>query len=842
MASVKVPQGDAVRGAKISADHFGVNYLSTKDEAAGGGALPAYANAVDDLAGSGRITVRFPGGGVAEGLGEPGAYTVLDDGAVTPGTKTYEFLRDAAAHGWAVQIVLPTWRFLDPDTLTVDTGTAAAEVDLYARTLFGAADELGVTIAGFEIGNEFDLLAEQTNGSAWLDGDATQAYSEAYAEIAAAMVAALDARIDASGFGGDEAPWIGVQALWSWVPENWRKSTEFRDAMEAAFDGAGVTAAVDAIIAHVYPWLELEANPLDWLTADTEIADNLAALDAVFGGGLDWVASEWQVSFGSGDAIELLKARYDGIKQLEPVVALFSQMVTAGFDTMNLWPVRNGAFTALETLEGDEKPMSYMFDMMSDQLVGTRVLDLNGRAAGTMWEVGDDIHVYGFGNSDRTVLYLGSRSDTGQVLDLDLSAYRGDGRAPTVAVTRIFVDDPDAKGYAQGSQVETAEYSYGWFQDHAAEVLEFSPYEMIALEVVHDAGAGERERGTAGRDFLYGSTGGDVLNGLAGDDRIHGRLGADRLIGGAGDDRISGGAQSDRIEAGDGDDTVVGGAGQDLVDLGAGADLFRDDGQGAYYGNDVIDGGAGDDRIEIGNGDDVVTGGTGADVFVFGRVSTQVGENRITDFTPGEDALEIADARFSTLEDLVARFAVYSDGTDTVVKLDNMGWVTLDGIDGRAIDGVQDAPDRIVVRGSKAADSLLGGTPFDARMKGRSGADDLYGRDGDDVLKGGAGADWLYGGAGDDRLVDGGGKDVLIGGDGADVFRLKADGKTDRIRDFEPGTDCIDLSRTGAAGMRDLDIVDRGAHRTEIWVDDERILVQVADGTDHAFGAGDFLF
>lgn len=842
MASAKVPHGETVRGGKIVAEHFGVNFISVKDEAEGGGALPAYANAVNDLAGSGKVTVRFPGGGVAEDQVNPDAYTVLDDGAVRPGTPTYDFLLDAAANGWAVQIVLPTWRYLDRDTMQVDTGAAAAEVGRYARTLFEMADELGVTIEGFEIGNEFDLLAEKTNGSAWLDGDETQAFSLAYAEIAATVAATLDDRIDAAGFGGAQAPWVGVQALWSWVPENWRKPSDFRDAMAAAFAEAGATDAVDALITHVYPWLELEANPRDWLEGDTEIVDNLAALDAVFGGGLDWVASEWEVSFGSGDAIELLKDRYDGIKQLEPVMSLFSQMVTAGFDHMNIWPVRNGAFTALETLEGAEKPLSYLFDMMSDQLVGTRVLDLNGSAAGTMWEVGDQVHVYGFEGETRTVLYFGSRSGEAQALDVNLAAYRGDGAPPTVAVSRVYVDDPDAKGYLQGTHVETAAYSYDWFQNNAAEVLTFSPYEMIAVELVHAADAGERETGTAGNDFLFGSSGADRLVGAQGDDLIHGRLGADRLIGGRGDDSIHGGGQGDYILAGAGNDFADGGAGRDFVDLGDGADVFVDDAQGSYFGSDVIDGGAGADRIEIGGGDDVVTGGAGADCFVFGTVSTQIGEDTITDFTLGEDRLEISGTAFATLEALVAEFDAYSDGLDTVLKLDGLGWITLEGIDATAIAGVAGMPELVVVQGSRKADSNLGGTPFNAKLVGRGGADELYGRAGDDILHGGRGRDWMYGGAGDDRLVDGAGKDVMIGGDGADIFRMKDDGQTDRIRDFEQGLDSIDLSCTSADRLRDLDITVADESWIRVSTGDDLLLVHVDDTAGFAFTADDFLF
>jgi Ca2+-binding RTX toxin-like protein len=66
-----------------------------------------------------------------------------------------------------------------------------------------------------------------------------------------------------------------------------------------------------------------------------------------------------------------------------------------------------------------------------------------------------------------------------------------------------------------------------------------------------------------------------------------------------------------------------------------------------------------------------------------------------------------------------------------------------------------------------------------------------------DLLWGGAGADSLSGGAGDDILFDGAGADVMRGGPGADVFVLAADGALDRILDFEPGIDRLDLSRWG---------------------------------------------
>ena len=63
-----------------------------------------------------------------------------------------------------------------------------------------------------------------------------------------------------------------------------------------------------------------------------------------------------------------------------------------------------------------------------------------------------------------------------------------------------------------------------------------------------------------------------------------------------------------------------------------------------------------------------------------------------------------------------------------------------------------------------------------------------------DLLIGGAGADVLRGQGGSDILIDGLGADTLIGGPGADIFVLVSDGETDRIEDFQPRIDRLDLS------------------------------------------------
>ncbi|WP_371060850.1 hypothetical protein [Rhodosalinus sp. 5P4] len=70
----------------------------------------------------------------------------------------------------------------------------------------------------------------------------------------------------------------------------------------------------------------------------------------------------------------------------------------------------------------------------------------------------------------------------------------------------------------------------------------------------------------------------------------------------------------------------------------------------------------------------------------------------------------------------------------------------------------------------------------------------LAGGDGDDLLAGGSGDDRLSGGAGRDILMDGPGDDTLLGGPGADVFVMAWDDAPDRIEDYDPAEDRIDLS------------------------------------------------
>jgi uncharacterized delta-60 repeat protein len=90
------------------------------------------------------------------------------------------------------------------------------------------------------------------------------------------------------------------------------------------------------------------------------------------------------------------------------------------------------------------------------------------------------------------------------------------------------------------------------------------------------------------------------------------------------------------------------------------------------------------------------------------------------------------------------------------------------------------------------------------------GVNHLEGSSGRNLLIGGKAAETINGRGGDDLIDGGGGRDILTGGTGADVFRFSSiegsyrtasENGADRIRDFDPSHDLIDLSALGFSGL-----------------------------------------
>lgn len=207
-------------------------------------------------------------------------------------------------------------------------------------------------------------------------------------------------------------------------------------------------------------------------------------------------------------------------------------------------------------------------------------------------------------------------------------------------------------------------------------------------DTIRGGGGDDSLDGGNSRDLLLGGAGNDTLTGGAdfGWDSMWGDEGHDVLRGGDGKDQGHGGAGNDSIYAGRGDDAAWGDAGDDLVDMGSGADrayglagndTLRAGGSGADDlrggdGDDVVDasGGAGWDSLRGGRGNDTLTGGGGKDQFVFYH---EAGHDVITDFTDGDDRIDLHALALGGFADLSGANAILGDGTQTLIDLSAVG-------------------------------------------------------------------------------------------------------------------------------------------------------------------------
>lgn len=361
--------------------------------------------------------------------------------------------------------------------------------------------------------------------------------------------------------------------------------------------------------------------------------------------------------------------------------------------------------------------------------------------------------------------------------------------------------------------------------------------------------------------------------------RIGGNSGAN-LTGGAADDLLHGGAGADVLSGGAGDDILFDGEGADSLRGGAGSDIFVFASDGAT--DRVEDFEPGVDRLDLSafpglyalSDLSIVPTATGARL----GYRDEVVEIRTDTGTPLEASdLALGDVLGVTRPPLVAfgrdvagteradrLFGATGDdrlrglgGDDTLTGLDGndmllggAGSDVLDGGPGRDTAAGGAGADRAeggarsdLLMGGAGADQLTGGGAGDVLsggsgddrldgggendiFRGGSGEDTLTGGDGADRLSGGAGGDTLGGGPGADRIDGGAGGDLLTGGPGADVFVFREGSGEDRVIDFAPAEDGIDLS------LRP-DLAD--------WPAVQAVLAATAEGATMDFGGGDLV-
>lgn len=221
----------------------------------------------------------------------------------------------------------------------------------------------------------------------------------------------------------------------------------------------------------------------------------------------------------------------------------------------------------------------------------------------------------------------------------------------------------------------------------------------------------------------------------------------DVLFGSEFGDLIAAGLNNDTVDARGGNDTVWGGSGDDSV---AGSD--GDDVLYGNIGNDVLLGGAGNDIIFGGHGSDSLEGASGADVFSF---SSDSGADVIADFSLSqgdrifynEQNVDLAKPSFQTVFENGDMRIQFSSSTSVLVK------------------------------SFEQPANFIDATNRTGRIDGTSGSD---------------------------NIVGGAGQDVFRGGEGRDIFVFVQDDVLDRITDFSPSIDKIDLTSWGVTSFAQI--------------------------------------
>ncbi|WP_349617119.1 M10 family metallopeptidase C-terminal domain-containing protein [Azotobacter salinestris] len=262
------------------------------------------------------------------------------------------------------------------------------------------------------------------------------------------------------------------------------------------------------------------------------------------------------------------------------------------------------------------------------------------------------------------------------------------------------------------------------------------------------------------------------------------------------------GTSSEPPQGTDGNDVLVGSDAGEQINGGAGADR--------------LDGGAGDDVLNGGADRDRLTGGAGADTFVFSaredshRSPLGTFSDQILDFDPTQDRIDVSALGFTGLGNGYAgtlAVTINADGSRTYLKsyeADAQGRtfeVSLQGNHAAALSA-----GNILFAAPTPVDPSVEGTP----IVGSELDDQLHGTLVGEEILGAGGADRLYGYGGADLLDGGAGRDKLSGGEGADTFvfsaredshRSAAGTFSDRILDFDPAQDKIDVSALGFSGL-----------------------------------------
>jgi Ca2+-binding RTX toxin-like protein len=597
----------------VTANHFGSNFLFGKDDPTEGSFYDVVNDAVNAQ------TLRFPGGTVTE-------YHISDELGTSNGRfdienedhkdTLKEFLDYCASNGQGATIVLPTYRYFvdgtDANTSPVDPD-AEEIIKGYVELVLQAAAAKGVTIQGFEIGNEFYQFD-------WTDAE--------FAELQAQFAEWVSDAIDESNAAVD----VYIQA-----GRDQATNETFLDAFRASETSAPDLSDVDGIITHLYYGVTgKDLSRIGLVKKRTDI------LEAVWGDyDLDTIVTEWNVSEDARKQIDETfiytgdSAVY-GFARLAALTRGFGDIIGYGVDTAMIWSTIAGgpggrstlAKQAGDTLPTDYGslilPTGYWYQLMATTLIDTELVSNHGRDAAFIDGNGDFAgysHTFqgtGAKSNDYHVVYASGIYDQLD-LDLDISSLMSVGSFVYATVIRnegttaLSNSDSDDDILAANLINANAKASIEVITNLTSDVdITLESYEFVEINVVTGHGLnldtdmfnGIKDNLTLtfhddvvsthdGNDTVVANGGNDLIDLGSGSDVAYGGDGADTLFGGAGNDKMYGGDGIDDLRGESGNDTLFGEVGNDQLDGGAGNDILL-----GGLGADIINGGAGIDRAQ----------------------------------------------------------------------------------------------------------------------------------------------------------------------------------------------------------------------------------------------------
>lgn len=485
-------------GEEATSDLFGGNVLATRATMTGEG---SYAELIDDL---GSTVLRYPGGSLTESyfdLSNPDSSVVYDPdtGEAREFIPISEFMEYAAENGHEVVLVIPTRTQLsdEPD----DSGNRVPEIDEDALRQFVNDVVTGVygdaDIAAFELGNEywgsgemnsFEYGALASEMSVIIDDELAK-LAETYPEADdIEIVAQVGTNFNYAKLSTEYQGWdaedviddinatngldLDYSAIGNSGNINWTKLAN--QIITSQFDTPEEIEALDGVVAHVYtkgPELagqrsfQLDTIQENWIETFED---------------LEIYVTEWNAS-GATSALDGTEDY--GLYQAHEMLNIVEEMMLAGVDVANVWPLLQNTDNALSYGQdySELTAPGEMFRMMAETLPGKRLIDLEPEDNDvTETSVGGiDAHAF-YGDGDM-VFYFASTGQSATSEDIDVSNFVESSAA--IKITVLGVADGEAAGNSR-SDAEVREIDPATMFEDGTLAVTLNPGEV--MQVVFD--------------------------------------------------------------------------------------------------------------------------------------------------------------------------------------------------------------------------------------------------------------------------------------------------------------------------------------------------------------------